>query len=861
MTLARGQWLRAGGPAAYHGIDTVLGNHREAHVPGTFTTRPQLAGTFGMVASTHWLASAAGMAVLEKGGNAFDAAVAAGLVLQVVEPHLNGPGGEVPVVGFATAADGVFVLNGQGTAPAAATLEAFGALGLDLVPGTGLLAACVPAAFGTWMLLLDRYGTLRLRDVMEYAIGYAANGYPMLDNASAAIGAVAETFREHWPSSADVYLPGGVAPEGGSRFANPDLARTYTRILEEAEAASDGRSAQIEAARAAFYEGFVAEAISGFLSRAEVMDVSGTRHRGLLTADDLAAWRAAVEAPVTLDWGGLTVCKTGPWGQGPVFLQQLALLDGFDLRSMGHGSADFVHTVTECAKLAFADREAWYGDPQATDVPLAELLSPSYAEQRRGLVGAQASASLIPGAPAGAEPRLPGFAAPWFGASGGADGGTVHRGHGAGEPLAASSGMSVPELGPGDTCHVDVADSFGNLVSATPSGGWLQSSPVIPGLGFCLGTRAQMFTLTPGLASTLAPRRRPRTTLSPSLALRDGEPYLAFGTPGGDQQDQWTLGVFLNHVLFGMNLQEAIDAPAFHTSHFPSSFYPRESVPRSLFVEDRFPAAVVDELRRRGHDVRVMPAWSLGRVSAVARDRGFLYAGANPRGMQGYAVGRLCGPRCAGLAALAGPGSPRRRSRRRGGGHTGRARPATATAATAAVAASTPAADPVPAGCAAAPAASTSSPSPAAISGACGRSTASRPRDSARWTANRYASRAAPSSPVCQGRERCRASSTSTATTMPSAHRHCRARSARDAATRWAGFRKPAPAGPGPSASLATLSTAQAIATARIAVARPPCRPGRADQATQAPASRPAAAPVRAVPAVPAASAIIGVSP
>ncbi len=649
MTPVRARWLRSARPAAYHGIETVLVNLAEAHVPGTssFTTRPQLAGTFGMVASTHWLASAAGMAVLEKGGNAFDAAVAAGLVLQVVEPHLNGPGGEVPVIGFSAASGEVFVLDGQGPAPAAATLDAFGALGLDLVPGTGLLAACVPAAFGTWMLLLGRYGRLRLRDVMEYAIGYARDGYPMLGAASAAVAAVAGTFRDHWPSSAGVYLRDGAAPAAGSRFANPDLAGAYRRILGEAEAASGDRSAQIEAARAAFYEGFVASAIDGFLSRAEVMDVTGRRHRGLLTGADLSGWRASAEAPVTFDYHGLTVCKTGPWGQGPVFLQQLALLDGFDLTAMGPGSADFIHTVTECAKLAFADREAWYGDPRATDVPLADLLSPAYAAQRRSLVTAEASGALVPGAPGGAEPRLPGYAVAGFAAAAGgdltrgpaADGG--HRGHGAGEPLARSvAGVSSPELGPGDTCHLDVADSFGNLVSATPSGGWLQSSPVIPGLGFCLGTRAQMFALTPGLASTLAPGRRPRTTLSPGLALRDGEPYLAFGTPGGDQQDQWTLGFFLNHVLFGMNLQQAIDAPAFHTDHFPSSFYPRGSMPRSLAAEARLPEPVLDELRRRGHDVRVMPPWSLGRISAVVRDRGFLYAGANPRGMQGYAAGR-----------------------------------------------------------------------------------------------------------------------------------------------------------------------------------------------------------------------------
>jgi gamma-glutamyltranspeptidase/glutathione hydrolase len=609
---------------------------QEARMPGSppFTTRPQLAGTFGMVASTHWLASAAGLAVLEKGGNAFDAAAATGFVLQVVEPHLNGPGGEVPVIGFDAAAGEAFVLDGQGTAPAAATLDAFESLGLDLVPGTGLLAACVPAAFGTWMLLLERYGSLPVREVMEYAIGYARDGYPMLPTASAAIAAVAGTFRDHWPTSAEIYLADG-GPAPGGRFANPVLAAVYSRILAEAEAAGPGRAGQIEAARRAFYEGFVAEAIAAYLARAEVMDVSGRPHRGLLAGQDLAGWRASVEAPVTFDFAGLTVCKTGPWGQGPVFLQQLALLSGFSLAEMGPGSAEFIHTVVECAKLAFADREAWYGDPRWSQVPLDALLSAEYASQRRPLVSRQASAELVPGAPGGAAPRLPGYALAGFSAGG------RGRNPGAGEPMAESAaGALPPELGLGDTCHLDVADRFGNLVSATPSGGWLQSSPVIPGLGFCLGSRAQMFSLSPGLASTLAPGRRPRTTLSPSLALRGGEPYLAFGTPGGDQQDQWTLGFFLNHVLFGMNLQEAIDAPAFHTDHFPSSFYPRGSVPQSLSVESRTAAEVIGELRRRGHQVQVTPPWSLGRISAVARDQGFLYAGANPRGMQGYAVGR-----------------------------------------------------------------------------------------------------------------------------------------------------------------------------------------------------------------------------
>ena len=495
-----------------------------------FTTRPELAGTFGMVASTHWLASAAGMAVLEHGGNAFDAAVAAGLVLQVVEPHLNGPGGEVPVIAHHAGRGETFVLCGQGTAPAAATLEAFAALGLDLVPGSGLLAACVPGSFGAWMLMLRDFGTFRLRDVMGYAIGYAAGGYPLQPAISWGIASVAELFRDHWPSSAEVYLPGGRVPAPGSRFANPALAATYQRILDEAEAASQDRDEQIEAARRAYYEGFVAEAIAAYVASAEVMDVTGQPHRGLLTHADLAGWHPRLEEPLTFGFGGLTVCKTQPWGQGPVFLQQLALLDGFDLRAMGPGTADYMHTVTECGKLAFADREAWYGDPDFADVPVKALLSAGYADERRlagGTGGVGRAAPRLagrPDAPAAGlhRRRLHGRRRRRKRVAGH---GRASRPHGCWTRAPASRrcapaarrGASRSQEGPaassrraGDTCHLDVADRFGNMVSATPSGGWLQSSPVIPGLGFCLGTRAQMFTLTPGLPATLAPRKRPR---------------------------------------------------------------------------------------------------------------------------------------------------------------------------------------------------------------------------------------------------------------------------------------------------------------------------------------------------------------
>jgi len=611
-----------------------------AEVP-EFTTRPELAGSFGMVASTHWLASAAGMAVLEKGGNAFDAAAAVGFTLQVVEPHMCGPGGEVPVIGHDARRGETFVVCGQGTAPAAATPEAYANLGLDLVPGSGLLAATVPGAFGGWLLLLREYGTLRLRDVLSYAIGYAQHGYPLIPAVSWSIASVADLFREHWQTSAEVYLPGGGVPAPGSRFANRALAATYARVLAEAEAASGDRDGQLEAARRAWYDGFVAEEIGKFAAT-EVMDVTGERHRGLLTSHDLSTWHARLEAPVTYDYQGLTIAKTGPWGQGPVFLQQLALLDGYDLAAMGPGSADFIHTVTEAAKLAFADREAWYGDPAFTDVPLDDLLAKGYNDERRELIGDTASMDLRPGSPAGREPRLPGFATQPFGMPG--SGARARAGSGdpgidpaTGEPLGRNT-HAQPNRG--DTCHVDVADRWGNLVAATPSGGWFQSSPVIPSLGFCLGTRAQMFTLAPGLPATIAPGKRPRATLTPSLALRGGDPYLAFGTPGGDQQDQWTLGFLLNHVHFGMNLQQAIDFPAFHSAHMPSSFYPRDAYPGRLDVEARTGDEVIGELRRRGHDVHLQPPWSLGRTSAVARRNGLLYAAANPRGMQGYAAGR-----------------------------------------------------------------------------------------------------------------------------------------------------------------------------------------------------------------------------
>jgi gamma-glutamyltranspeptidase/glutathione hydrolase len=589
----------------------------------TFTTRPELKGTFGMVSSTHWLAAQSGMAILEEGGNAFDAAVAAGFVLQVVEPHLNGLGGEVPILLWDVSRRHVEVICGQGPAPQTASIDAIRSLGLDEIPGSGLLAACVPGAFGGWLTLLRDHGSMHVEQVLRFAIQYAEGGYPVVPRIADAVQAAEGLFRDHWPTSAALYLREG-RPAAGMRFRNRDLAQTYRRLVKDAIAAGPGREAEIEAARSSFYSGFVADAIDHFC-RLPAMDSSGTAHAGLLTGTDFTQFVAGHEPAVSVDFDDWTVAKCGPWSQGPVFLQQLRLLEGFGLGQLNFLSADHIHTVTEYAKLAFADREAWYADPEFADVPIDDLLSPEYAGGRRRLIGARASLELRPGAPGGRTPRLPKRAVQ-----------TIAEGHWTG-----TGGQSLGEVR-GDTVHIAVADQYGNLVACTPSGGWLQSSPVVPGLGFCLGTRAQMFNLDRDHPNHVQGGKRPRTTLTPSLALLEGEPRLAFGTPGGDQQDQWSLEFFLAHAVFGHDLQAAIDAPMFHTSHFPSSFAPHEAFPGRLHVESRLDVKVRDDLRRRGHEVIEEGPWSLGRLCAVARDphSGVLSAGANPRGSQGYAVGR-----------------------------------------------------------------------------------------------------------------------------------------------------------------------------------------------------------------------------
>lgn len=571
------------------------------------TYRPTLMGTQGMISTEHYLSAEAGMSILRNGGNAFDAAVAAALAEGVLNPHMHTFGGELSALVYSASDDKVFSINGDTVAPQAATIEWFREHDIKLIPWSGALSAGPNAAPDAFLSVLHRFGTRGFAQVAAPAVELAENGFPMHAalrgpapkylSADFSIAANAENFARNWPSTAKVYLPGGRLPEVGQIVKNLDLARTFRRLIAaEAQAAGD-RHAGLRAARAEFYEGEIAQTIASHAKQ----------HGGLLSAEDLATFHVRVEDPVQLNYRGYDVYKCGPWSQGPVFLQQLALLEGFDLEKMGHNSTDYIHIVTEAAKLAFADREQYYGDPDFVDVPLDGLLSRDYAAARRRLIDAEhASLDQRPGDPRSGAALLEG------------------------EDIFAARNW-----GPG-TVYVSVVDKERNMASFTPSGAWIPSSPLIEGLGFPLGTRVQTFFLDAAHPNALAPGKRPRTTLTPSLVMRDGQPCMVFGTPGGDQQDQWTLQFFLNVADFGMEVQEAIEAPRFSTAHFPTSFYPHNCVPGLLRVEDRIPEDVHAALRERGHTLQVNPAWSEGDVLGIRVDaeHGILRGGADPRGEQ-----------------------------------------------------------------------------------------------------------------------------------------------------------------------------------------------------------------------------------
>jgi gamma-glutamyltranspeptidase/glutathione hydrolase len=567
-------------------------------------------GRDAMVATEHFLSASAGARIFARGGNAIDAAVAATFVEGIVNPHMHTIGGEAPMLIYLASERRVVAINGNMMAPRAATIAFYRERGLDLVPGEGLLAAGVPAAFDALAAALAHFGTMSLAEVLEPSLKLCEDGMPMHaglsghgetpEDLSGLIGVASilsnqHKFRDKWPTSAAVYLPNGDVPRPGEIVRNPALGNFFRRLLDaESAARASGRVAAISAARDRFYRGDIADEIVHW------SDENG----GLLHRDDLASFETKLETAVTANYRGVTVHKCQPWSQGPVFLQQLRLLEGFHLRAMGHNSTDYIHTLIEAAKLAFADRERYYGDPEFIAVPLEELLSEPYNAIRRSLIDpARSAAGDRPGDPI-----------------------TMRA-------LADDSLTDSRSWGSG-TVHVTTADGTGNMVACTASGGWIPSSPVIAALGFPLGTRMQTFYLDDRHANALRPRKRPRTTLTPSLATKDRQPFLAFGTPGGDQQDQWTLQFFLNLVEFGMDVQEAIEAPRFSTAHFPSSFYPHGARRGVLRIEDRVDSKVRAELALRGHQVETRPSWCEGHVLGIRFDPQLrlLCGGADPRG-------------------------------------------------------------------------------------------------------------------------------------------------------------------------------------------------------------------------------------
>lgn len=556
-------------------------------------------GFRGAAASEHFLSAQAAMDVLKSGGNAFDAAAAATFVEGLVNPHMFTPGGECPMVLYAAEPRSVVVVNGNTEAPAAASLETYQRRGLRLIPPQGMPAAGVPAAVASLLDMLERFGRWPLQDVLAPARELAREGFPVHDGLLAmprfGIQDNVALFQKEWRASAALYLdPMGKPPARGARLVNAAYGRVMDFLMETARRSGEDRRAGIRAARDAFYKGDIATEIDQFVRERD----------GFVTRSDCAAYETLFEKPVSVTFRNTEVFKCGPWSQGPVFLQMLRLLEGFDLDAMGPLSALYLHTWVEAAKLAFADREQYYADPRWVDVPLEALLSIPYAHLRRSLIDPnRANRSHRPGDPRHGTALLPPEA--------------VFRWDGWGY----------------GTVHVAVADAFGNMAALTPSGGWISGNEVVPSLGFPLGTRLQTFYLDPAHPNGLSPRKRPRTTLSPSLAFRDGTPWMAFGTMGGDQQDQWTLQFFLNRAVFGMGVSEAIEAPKVCSDHFPGTFHPHEAYPGRLRVESRIPEETRRSLEALGHQVVVEPPWSLGFICAVSREHdGLWVAGADPRG-------------------------------------------------------------------------------------------------------------------------------------------------------------------------------------------------------------------------------------
>jgi gamma-glutamyltranspeptidase / glutathione hydrolase len=578
----------------------------EHHTAERATTRPVVSGTQGVVAAGHPLVAMAGLRMLLAGGNAFDAAVAAGFAAAVVEPTASYTlcGECVALVHDARRGE-TRALSGQGTAPALATIPFFRGRGLERIPtGPGAdahLSFTVPGAVDAYLTLLETLGTRTVSEVLAPAVHYAQRGFPMYEYMHRMLG-MPETrtqFDVYPPGGHEVFYPGGRVPPVGALFTQPALAETLGRLVEADTRARGQREAGIAAARACFYRGDVAAMIGGFSERLG----------GLLRASDLAGYRAQLEAPARITFAGREILGQSVWTQGPVLLQALGMLDTLDLRALGHNSVPYIHAVTEALKLAFADRERYYGDPEHARIPLAELLSPAYARERAALIRMDRAA---PAAPSPGDPWRQGTA------------GSIAPAR------AAETGAPAPV--PDGTTHIAAIDRPGNLIALTPSGGVFRKSAFAPELGCTLSTRSEMFVLEEGHPNALAPGKRPRTTLVSYLISEHGVPTTTVGCPGGDDQAQADLQIVLNLLVFGMNPQQAVEAPRFSTQTLVNSFYPRAYKPGVLNVEPGIPPGTRAELAALGHTVTEIGACGVGAV-VTRRDpeTGVLSAGADPR--------------------------------------------------------------------------------------------------------------------------------------------------------------------------------------------------------------------------------------
>jgi gamma-glutamyltranspeptidase/glutathione hydrolase len=570
--------------------------------PAAQTMRAEVNAKAYAIAAGRHFAVEAGMRVFREGGNAFDAGVAAVLAASVSEIQLFGFGGEAPVVLYDARGRRVLVVNGQGLAPAAAKPEVWA--GQPYIDFHGPRAATVPAVLDSMTIVLSQFGTKRLSEVLAPAIDLA-DGFPMYGILHDALVRERKNC-EPYPSTMAVYYPGGRVPAIGEIFRQPDLARTLRAIASAEEVAfkrSKDRVKAMEAGRAVFYQGDVARRL-----------VNAAREGGgLLSAEDLASFRGRVEQPVKATYRGYDVYKAGFWTQGPVMLETLNLLSGFDLRAMGFQSADYLHTVTEAMKLAFDDRDAYYADTDFVPVPTEGLLSTEYAASRRNLIDPKvASHTHRPGSPGGARP-----------------------------PALGSAVTGPPTGATGDTTAVNAVDAAGNLFSAVVSGAWVLDGAFIAGdTGVPLSQRMQQFSLDPRSPNVVAPKKRPRITLTPTILLKDSRPYLALATPGGDSQDQQNLNVLLAHIDFGLRIQEAIEAPRLNSEHMRQSFRDHREQPGVLTIESRVPWDVLEELRRRGHDLRIVGPFRMPTaVTAVGIDpqTGTLFGGADVRGERAIA--------------------------------------------------------------------------------------------------------------------------------------------------------------------------------------------------------------------------------